>query len=69
MDQSGICQVIMATHSPLLMAYPGARLLRISRFGLEPADFRDTDHFRMLRDFCNDPDGPFSPRRCMRDDA
>jgi predicted ATPase len=25
MDRSGICQVIMATHAPLLMAYPGAR--------------------------------------------
>src|SRR5262249_35408822 len=29
MDASGICQVIMATHAPILMAYPGARLLRL----------------------------------------
>jgi len=27
---SGVCQLIMATHSPMLMAYPGARLLRLS---------------------------------------
>src|SRR6187397_2857532 len=27
METSGNCQVIMATHSPMLMAYPGARLL------------------------------------------
>jgi len=26
MDQSGHCQIIMATHSPMLMAYPDARL-------------------------------------------
>jgi predicted ATPase len=26
MQRSGICQVIMATHSPLLMAYPAAQL-------------------------------------------
>ena len=32
-------------------------LHRISRFGLEPADFRDKNHFRMMRDFSNDPDG------------
>ncbi|RWC21701.1 MAG: ATP-binding protein [Mesorhizobium sp.] len=57
MDQSGTAQVIMATHSPLLMACPGARLFRISRFGLDLVDFRDTDHFRMMRDFCGDPDG------------
>ena len=55
MDRSGTAQVIMATHSPLLMACPGARLFRISRFGLDPTDFQDTDHFRMFRDFCMDP--------------
>ncbi|TKB27215.1 MAG: ATP-binding protein, partial [Mesorhizobium sp.] len=57
MDQSGTAQVIMATHSPLLMACPGARLFRISRSGLDPTDLSDTDHFRMMRNFCNDPDG------------
>jgi predicted ATPase len=56
MDLSGTAQVIMATHSPLLMACPGAKLMRISRFGLDPADYRDTDHFRMMREFCMEPD-------------
>ncbi|MDX8525633.1 AAA family ATPase [Mesorhizobium sp. MSK_1335] len=55
MEQSGTAQVIMATHSPLLMACPNARLFRISRFGLDLIDFQDTDHFRMMRDFCSDP--------------
>jgi predicted ATPase len=37
MDQSGICQVIMATHAPMLMAYPDARLLQLTTAGaLEP---------------------------------
>src|ERR1700732_4481829 len=35
MDRSGICQVIMATHAPMLMAYPGATLLRLSKYGLD----------------------------------
>src|SRR5215472_8635383 len=34
MERSHVCQVIMATHSPLLMAYPGARLLQMSNGGL-----------------------------------
>src|SRR3954463_11462374 len=29
MENSMICQVVMATHSPMLMAYPNARLLRL----------------------------------------
>jgi predicted ATPase len=68
MDQSGTAQVIMATHSPLLMACPGARLFRISRFGLDPTDFSDTDHFRMMRNLCNDPDG-FLAEALYEDDA
>jgi predicted ATPase len=33
MEESTICQVVMATHSPMLMAYANARLLRLSRAG------------------------------------
>src|SRR3981189_538281 len=36
MDISGHCQIIMATHSPMLMAYPEARLLRLTKNGLDP---------------------------------
>jgi predicted ATPase len=55
MEQSGICQVIMATHSPILMAYPAARLLHLTKYGLEPIIVQDTDHYRMMREFCADP--------------
>ena len=57
MDQSGICQVIMATHSPVLMAYPNARLLRLSKYGLEQVTVRETDHYKVMREFCEDPEG------------
>ena len=57
MEQSTICQIVMATHSPMLMAYPGARLLRMSKYGLEPVTVKETDHFRVMREFCDDPKG------------
>src|ERR1700674_3721292 len=57
MDRSGICQVIMATHSPMLMAYPDARLLQLSKYGLEPVNVKDTDHYKVMREFCDDPKG------------
>jgi predicted ATPase len=31
MDRSNVCQVVIATHAPILMAYPNARLLRLSK--------------------------------------
>jgi len=55
MDQSKICQVIMATHSPMLMAYPGARLLQLSKYGLAPVTVEQTDHYRLMREFWTDP--------------
>jgi predicted ATPase len=57
MEQSTICQVIMATHSPMLMAYPGARPLRLSKYGLEPVTVEQTDHYKVMREFCSDPAG------------
>ena len=57
MDQSGHCQVIMATHSPMLMAYPNARLLRLTKHGLEPVTVKETDHYKVMREFCDDPAG------------
>jgi predicted ATPase len=57
MEQSTICQVVMATHSPMLMAYPNARLLRLTKYGLEPVSVEQTDHFKVMREFCDDPAG------------
>ena len=57
MDAAGNCQVIMATHAPMLMAYPNARLLRLSKYGLEPVSVEQTDHYRVMREFCADPRG------------
>jgi len=57
MEQSTICQIVTATHSPMLMAYPGARLLRMSKYGLEPVTVKQTDHYRVMREFCDDPKG------------
>ncbi|WP_315704102.1 MULTISPECIES: AAA family ATPase [unclassified Bradyrhizobium] len=57
MDEAGYCQVVMATHSPILMAYPNATLLRLTKYGLVPVRVQDTDHFKAMREFCDDPQG------------
>ena len=57
MDKSDRIQVIMATHSPMLMAYPNATLLRLTKYGLEPTTVESTDHYKTLREFFEDPRG------------
>lgn len=46
-------QFIIATHSPILMAYPGARIFQVSKHGLETIAYEDTEHFQITRSFLN----------------
>jgi predicted ATPase len=57
MQNEGRTQVIMATHSPILMALPGAALLQMSRGGLDAVELEETDHYRLTREFILDPHG------------
>lgn len=57
MDEIGHVQVIMASHSPMLMAYPNATLLRLTKHGLEPTTVEQTDHYKAMREFFDDPRG------------
>ena len=49
-------QFIIATHSPILMALPGAEILQFSQDGVEPVSYRDTEHYQVTRRFLEDPD-------------
>lgn len=57
METGGQTQVLIATHSPILMALPGATLLKMAKYGLEPVTLEETEHFRIMREFTNDPHG------------
>jgi predicted ATPase len=48
-------QVIVATHSPVLMALPGARIYRLGSEGITSAAYEETDAFQLMRDFIADP--------------
>ena len=50
-------QFIIATHSPMLMAFPDARVLELSETGIRPVDYRETAHFRTMKYFLNNPEG------------
>src|SRR5262249_27791595 len=48
-------QFVIATHSPMLMAYPNAWIYQISAQGLQRVRLEDTEHFAVARRFLNDP--------------
>ena len=49
-------QFVIATHSPILMAYPNAWIYQITARGLERVALQDTEHFVVAKRFLNDPD-------------
>ncbi len=49
-------QFIIATHSPILMAYPNAFIYSFSSAGIERVDYHDTEHYRITRDFLTHPE-------------
>jgi len=48
-------QLIIATHSPILMAYPGAEILHLDENGIRRVDYEDTEHYVVTREFLNRP--------------
>jgi predicted ATPase len=48
-------QFLIATHSPILMAYPDADLYQIDDSGLVKTDYEETEHFTMTKTFLGNP--------------
>ncbi len=48
-------QFIIATHSPILMAYPGAKIYQISNNGIYPVRYEDTEHYEITKLFLENP--------------
>lgn len=46
-------QFIIATHSPIIMAYPHSTILEISNGILKTMNYEDTEHFTVTKDFLN----------------
>lgn len=46
-------QLIIATHSPILMAYPNSTIYVLSENGLVKSNYEDTEHYQVTRDFLN----------------
>lgn len=46
-------QVIIATHSPILMGYPDAMILQISNIGIEVVAYEETEHYIVMKEFIN----------------
>lgn len=49
-------QFIIATHSPILMAYPDALIYQFGADGIVEMAYRDTEHYQVTHDFLVNPE-------------
>ena len=49
------CQFIIATHSPILMAFPDAQILFFDEADIKEVAYDDVEHVSLTRSFLNDP--------------
>jgi len=47
---------IFATHSPILMTFPGAALLEVSGGGISKVQIEDTSHYQITRGILESPE-------------
>jgi predicted ATPase len=52
----GHAQFLVATHSPIILSYPGAVLFSLDGDAIQEIDYRETKHFLITRDFLNSPE-------------
>lgn len=46
-------QLIIATHSPIIMAYPKSWIYTLDTGGIERTEYTDTEHYRITKNFLN----------------
>jgi predicted ATPase len=49
-------QFIISTHSPILMAYPGAEVLYLTQEGIRSVSYQETEHYQITKQFINAPE-------------
>jgi predicted ATPase len=54
LERSGHAQFIIATHSPILMAHPGAQIFSFDSPHICEVDYEDTTHYKLYKQFFTD---------------
>ena len=54
LEAEGHAQFIMATHSPILLAYPGAQIFSFDSSRIKEVDYENTEHYRIYKQFFTD---------------
>jgi predicted ATPase len=60
MEKEEKSQLIIATHSPILLAYPNADIFLLDEDGISKIKYEETEHYQITKGFLNNPDEYFN---------
>ena len=49
-------QLVIATHSPIIMAYPNSQIFSFGEDGIRPVEYKDTEHYQITKLFLDSPE-------------
>ena len=55
LEKKGAAQFIIATHSPIILSYPGAAIYSFDQARITRVAYEETEHYQITRDFLMDP--------------
>jgi predicted ATPase len=55
MGEAGHAQFIIATHSPILLACPGAHIFSFDHIPVQKINYKETEYYKIYKGFMEDP--------------
>jgi predicted ATPase len=56
LSSPGHAQFLIATHSPIILSFPGAVLFSLDGDSIRQIEYRESQHYQLTRDFLNAPE-------------
>ncbi|MGI9276284.1 MAG: AAA family ATPase, partial [Endozoicomonas sp.] len=59
LEEPGHAQFLIATHSPILLSYPGAKIISFDDGIIKEVSYKDTNHYQLTKSFLESPERYF----------
>jgi len=59
LETAGHAQFLIATHSPILLSYPGAKVISFDDGAIKQIDYKESSHYQLTKSFLDAPERYF----------
>ncbi|PHS18535.1 MAG: hypothetical protein COA86_07530 [Kangiella sp.] len=59
LESPGHAQFLIATHSPILLSFPGAKVISFDDGKIAEINYKDSSHYQLTKSFLDNPERYF----------